>query len=238
MKFSVIIPCYNESDNIVSLVKKIIPLQKKYDLEYILVENGSTDNSKVYFRENIEGKYPNICVEYVEQNKGYGFGVQQGIKVAGGEYIGWIHADMQIGPKELEKFFDYILNTESSKPLFLKGNRKNLSSIEKFFTGGQSVLNSFLFRKKMYDVGAIPVLFDRVLLNTMHIDEMPNDFSIEIFVYLKALERHFKVQRFPVFLRNREKGTSSWNKGLSSKIRQSRRIFKDSVLIKKGEKVL
>ena len=60
MKYPIIIPCYNEADNISNLISKITPLQAKYDLEYILVENGSKDSSREYFKNHIEGKYPRI----------------------------------------------------------------------------------------------------------------------------------------------------------------------------------
>ena len=46
MKFSIVIPCYNEQASLPLLIEKIIPLQNDYELEYILVENGSTDNSR------------------------------------------------------------------------------------------------------------------------------------------------------------------------------------------------
>jgi len=95
MKFSIIILCYNEQANLALLVERILPLQKDYELEYILVENGSTDNSREYLKNNIEGKFKNIVVEYLDINKGYGFGLKQGLKLARGQYLGWIHADMQ-----------------------------------------------------------------------------------------------------------------------------------------------
>ena len=57
MKFSILIPCYNEFTNLKSLIDYILPLQDIYELEYILVENGSTDNSREYFQNNIDGKY-------------------------------------------------------------------------------------------------------------------------------------------------------------------------------------
>ena len=121
MKFSIIIPCYNEEKNLSILISNILELQKKYDLEYILVENGSKDNSKEYFKQNVEGKYQNLKVVYVEKNQGYGYGVCQGLKAASGKYIGWIHADMQVPPQTLCEFFDYINNYKGDKKLFLKG---------------------------------------------------------------------------------------------------------------------
>lgn len=90
----------------------------------------------------------------------------------------------------------------------------------------------------MYDVGAVPVLFNKELLAESSIDDMANDFSIELYIYKEALRLGYQVIRFKVKLLIREKGNSSWNHGLRSKIKQSKRIFCDSLKIKKGEKVL
>ena len=46
MEISIIIPCYNEEDNIPILIKKISLLKKKFqNFEIIMVENGSTDKT-------------------------------------------------------------------------------------------------------------------------------------------------------------------------------------------------
>lgn len=238
MKYSIIIPCYNERDNIDNLIKRIRPLQAKYDLEYVLVENGSKDGSREYFRNNIEGRFDRIVVTYVNNNQGYGYGLQAGMKVASGDYVGWIHADLQMPPEELEKFFDIIESETPKCNIFFKGTRTNRSLFDLFFTYGQAIFNTCLFKMILYDIGAIPVLFNRVLLNCCEVDDMPNDFSIELFVYVEAKKNGFQVVRHKVKLLSREKGNSSWNHGLISKIKQSRVIFNDSLKIKKGEKVL
>lgn len=235
MRFSIIIPCYNEEENIGNLIKRIRPLQKQYDLEYILIENGSTDGSRLYFQKYVEGKYQNIKIVYINKNMGYGYGLQQGLKASDGEYVGWIHADMQMPPEELIKFFDKLLSSASKTPLFLKGIRTNRSMFDCFFTNGQSIFNTILFGTKLYDVGAIPVIFHHSLITK--IEEMPNDFSIELYIYKEASLKGFEIIRYKVKLLKREKGNSSWNNGLKSKIRQSKRIFIDSIKIKKGEKV-
>ena len=225
-------------NNINNLIHRITPLQNIYDLEYILVENGSKDNSKAYFRDTVEGKYAAIKVVYVDINRGYGYGLQQGMKVAEGDYIGWIHADLQVPPEELMQFFDEIERNSPRGKLFLKGRRTNRSLFDLFFTNAQSVFNTCLFGRKMYDVGAVPVLFNKELLAESSIDDMANDFSIELYIYKEALRLGYQVIRFKVKLLIREKGNSSWNHGLRSKIKQSKRIFCDSLKIKRGEKVL
>lgn len=233
MKFSIIIPCYNEGENILSLVRQISPLIKKYDIQYVLVENGSKDNSKLILEE-IKNK--NIKKVYVNQNKGYGYGIWEGVKASDGDYIGWIHADMQLPPKELIWFIEYILNTNRKKGLFLKGVRSNRKLFDRIFTASMSVFETILFGTKLYDIGAIPVLFSRDLVS--HMKQVPYDFSIELYTYLIAKKNSFLIIRKKVKLLEREKGTSSWNKGILSKFKQSKVIIKDSIKIRKGVQVL
>ena len=44
MKLSIVIPCYNESDSINLLIDKLLKILKN-DIEIILVDNGSTDDT-------------------------------------------------------------------------------------------------------------------------------------------------------------------------------------------------
>ena len=51
---SIIFPCYNEEKNLVLLIKKIIATKKKNyktKIEFILVNNGSTDNTALLLRK-------------------------------------------------------------------------------------------------------------------------------------------------------------------------------------------
>jgi len=235
MKYSIIIPCYNEESNIEQLVKRILPLCEQASVEFVLVENGSKDGSRELFKETVEGKYADIKVVYVEQNRGYGYGIQQGIKATSGEYIGWIHADMQIPPEILLSFFSVIENDTSGKRLFLKGHRIQRSVYERIFTYGQAVMTSAIFRLKMYDIGAVPIIFEKSLITD--VDALPNDFAIDIFVYREALLKGFKEIRYDVKMEERQEGVSTWNRGLKSRIRHSIRIMKDNIKIKKGEKI-
>ena len=230
MKFSIIIPCYNELANLEILINYILPLVNNYDLECILVENGSTDKSREYFKNNIDGKYNNIKVVYVNKNKGYGFGIQQGLKLSKGEYLGWTHADMQVLPNDLKKLFDFAMLKNKNDKIFLKGRRLNRPFLDRFFTAGQSAFSSMIFLYKMYDIGAAPVIFSKSLINNFEL--MPDDFSIELFTYLIAKQKKFKIQKFDIILNDRKNSISSWNTGLASKIKLSISLIKSSFLIR------
>ena len=236
MKFSIIIPCFNEVESLQNLLETILPLQLEYDLEYVLVENGSFDKSKDYFQENIENKFMNLKVVYVKNNLGYGFGLQRGLKVASGDYIGWAHADSQAVVGDLRNFFNFILYKNNNRDILLKGKRLKRGLFDLFFTIGQGFFNSLLFGKWLFDVGASPVLFSKTLIKNF--DDMPNDFSIELYTYIEAIQKRINIVRLDVDVSERMKGSSSWNHGIVSKIKQSKKIFFSSLKIRLGRKVL
>ncbi len=229
MKYSIVIPCYNESENLLDLVNVLKKFPKKYNAEFILVENGSTDNSKSIFEKKIK-ETKSLKKVYVKKNKGYGYGIIQGLKEASGEYVGWLHADLQYNPMDLKYFFDYIDN-HLNKKIFMKGKRRNRKFIEHLFTFGMGVFDSILFKKHMSNVMAMPVIFNRELL--FYIKEFPEDFCIDIFTYALAQKKEYKVVHLPIFLKEREKGVSSWNNGFKSRIKQSIKMIRGSRKVKK-----
>lgn len=237
-KYSIVIPCYNEIENIDNLISHIIASIDKFDSEFILVENGSKDNSRLYFQEHVEGKNPKIRVVYVDRNFGYGYGIQQGLKVASGEYLGWTHADMQIPIESFFSFFEIIEKQDKSNELFLKSRRKNRTAFELIFTKGQALFSTCLFKHKMVDVASVPSLFSRSLIEKKGIEAMPNDFSIDIYIYWEAVRQGYRVIRPMVSVLPRKNGGSTWNRGMKSRIRQSCVIIKDSIKIKRGVKIV
>lgn len=240
--FSIIIPCYNERDNLDSLIKKILPLVRKYNaegsdrkVEIIFVENGSLDDSRAYFQKYIDGKYPDINVIYIDVNQGYGYGIKSGIRAAKGNWVGWIHADMQVGVEDLEKFIHVPSPEPADNPMFdifLKAERKNRKMVERFFTAGQAWFSSILFREKLRDVASVPMFFKSDFL-MKYISFMPEDFTIDVFLYVQAAKCKLKPYWIPVTVKDRSAGISSWNKGFSSRVRQSIKVVRNSFQIRR-----
>ena len=99
INFSLVLPCYNEEENIFHLYNefKKIPLTNE-KTELVFVNNGSTDSTEKKIDEILESnKNLSISIKKVnlEKNEGYGGGIAAGLNSADGEYVGWAHADLQ-----------------------------------------------------------------------------------------------------------------------------------------------
>lgn len=111
-KISVIIPCFNESGNILPMYERLIKVFKRieYDYSFIYVNNGSTDSSDKIF-ENLAKKDKKVKVIYLSRNfyKSQG-AYSAGIDYADGDAVVLIDGDIQDPP---EKIPDLIKKWES-----------------------------------------------------------------------------------------------------------------------------
>jgi len=91
MKISIITPNYNYANYIGETIQSII--NQKYDnFEYIVIDDGSTDNSVQVIQKYVE-KYPTKIKLIRQENKGQTPAINVGMKIATGDIIGWINSD-------------------------------------------------------------------------------------------------------------------------------------------------
>lgn len=92
MKVSVIVPVYNSSNYLPSCLKSLME-QTLDEIEVIAIDDASTDNSLSILKE-YEKRYPHrLKVLQNEKNLGQSASRNRGIKVAQGEYIGFLDSD-------------------------------------------------------------------------------------------------------------------------------------------------
>lgn len=96
---------------------------KTEDIEIILVNNGSTDNSAEVLKELLPN-YEFARNVNVDVNQGYGYGIVQGLKEAKGEFIGWLHADLQTDPNDALKAYKLLEENNWNKNIYIKGRRR------------------------------------------------------------------------------------------------------------------
>ena len=102
IKVSVIVPVYNVEKYVKRAVESIIK-QNFTDLEILLVNDGSTDNSLQEINLITE-KYKNVKV-FTQENQGVSSARNLGIKKAQGDYICFLDADDYLEDGVLNKFY-------------------------------------------------------------------------------------------------------------------------------------
>lgn len=230
MKYTIVIPCYNEEKNIPILVEKFNhTLNNINNIKILLVNNGSNDGTKEVI-ESIKKKYSFIESLNINKNQGYGFGIIQGLNNSKTEYIGWTHADLQCDPDDILKGIQ-LIEKENSKNCYVKGRRKNRPFLDNIFTFGMSIFETLYFKKKLFDINAQPNIFPRDFY--LEWENPPFDFSLDLFSLYLAKIKGLRVIRFNVLFPDRIHGHSKWNFGLKSKIKFIIRTLKFSINLKK-----
>lgn len=105
IEYSIVIPIFNEEDNIRSLTVRITSVMSKISgaYEIIFVDNGSVDASPEILQE-ILGEYENLKVITLSRNFGYDGGITSGFDYVSGKRIIIMDGDQQDPPEEIPRF--------------------------------------------------------------------------------------------------------------------------------------
>lgn len=228
MKFSLVIPCYNEAANLPLLLERCKEFSSREGIEVILVDNGSTDDSAVVL-DRLLPAYPGCRSVRVEVNQGYGFGILCGLRAARGDILGWTHADMQTDPQDALTGLSYFDN--APERVFVKGRRYGRPVADVAFTVGMSAFETALLLEPLWDINAQPTLFSRRFFETWA--SPPHDFALDLYAYYQARVQGLTVHRFPVRFGPRAYGVSHWNVNWAAKKKFIRRTVDFSFELKR-----
>jgi len=226
-KFSLVIPCYNEADNLPLLVDRCEASFIAADVEVVLVDNGSADATADYLSNRLEN-HPFIRAVRVEVNQGYGFGILSGLRAAKGEILAWTHADLQTDPHDVLQGF--ALFKQHGPDIFVKGRRYGRPVADVLFTAGMSFFETLLLYRPLWDINAQPTIFNRQFFETWQAP--PHDFSLDLYAYYRACQAGLAIHRFPVRFGARAHGVSHWNINWQAKVKFIRRTLAYSFELK------
>jgi len=143
-KISILIPSYNEEQNLLDLLPEINKVMKneksKYDFEIIVINDGSLDNTEKKVNE-LKEKINNLILINLKQNMGKAFALDIGIKKCSGNIIASIDADNQYDANDFVKMIDKINDGYD----FVNGKRliRKDTFLNSFFS--KVILKNYLF---------------------------------------------------------------------------------------------
>lgn len=189
MKYSIIIPCYNEYNNLLVLLDKIkIILDQNKNLQIVIVNNGSTDDTSSLLKKY---KMQNLKFVILKKNLGYGGGIKAGINSINTDIICWTHADEQV---KIEDVVNILKKYEKNfhQTFFIKGKRKKRRIIDFLFTKLMSIFVFIICQIRLNDINGQPKIFHKNLKNYL-IDNSPDDFSLDLHILLKYKNKYFNI---------------------------------------------
>jgi len=127
MDVSIILPAYNEADNICETVLSVKRVLCSLDYEIIVVDDGSRD----FTRENMM-KHPDerrVRVVGYNENVGKGYALKYGAARAKGNYVLFMDSDLDIEPSSLLQY----LNIVKSSDLVIASKRHPKSKVDEPF---------------------------------------------------------------------------------------------------------
>jgi glycosyltransferase involved in cell wall biosynthesis len=228
-----VVPCYNEEGSLPTLIDSYAKTVTRDDIEIIMVNNGSKDNSAHILAE-AEKKHSFLKVVTITVNEGYGNGIVTGLREATGKYIGWTHGDFQTPPEDTMRALAIIEKSSHGDTLYVKGRRQKRPLADVVFTFGMSIFETLLFQKVLVDINAQPNIFPRSFFASW--ENPPKDFSLDLYSLYMAKKKGLQVVRFPVDFNKRIAGASSWNVDWKSKVKFIKRTLSYSFSLRKKMK--
>lgn len=220
MKISVVIPVYNEEDNIAPLVDQIYDVlnPSEYDFETILINDGSRDKTVKAIKRQ-ENK--NVVLIDLRKNYGQCPALKAGIDYATGDFIATLDGDLQNDPKDLIRMMQVIKETGCDVVTGIRAHRKDDMFLRKI----PSKIANSLVRKvsstQIVDNGCAIKVFKSEIAK-----EIPLYGEMHRFIAILAIMEGAKVEQIDVNHRARVSGESKY--GLS----RTFKVISDLILMR------
>lgn len=192
MKISVIIPCYNEENTIIHLLEKVNIQKKNFNLEIIISDDGSKDQTIKLLEKN-KNLFDKLIVG--EKNKGKGAALRKAIDHSTGEIIIFQDADLEYDPEDYKKLVEPFVKNQAD---VVYGSRFMGSSAHRLIYYSHRIANFFITNLvniftniNFSDVETGYKVFRRSTLEKIVLKE--NSFGIEIELTMKMAKMKIKI---------------------------------------------
>jgi glycosyltransferase involved in cell wall biosynthesis len=195
---SVIIPAYNESAVIGTVIDKIRTLYPQF--EVIVVNDGSNDNTA-----EISEKAGAIVYSH-PYNIGNGAAIKSGIRIASGEILVFMDGDGQHNPEDIGRMLEFFPDYDMVVGARAKGDHVS------FFRGrGNRMLNCLAGYVAKFSVQDLTSGFRAIKADIAHklLYLLPNTYSYPTTMTLGVLRSGRSLKYIPVIVQKRKSGESN-----------------------------
>lgn len=201
VKVSVVVPAYNEVENIVPLMEEFSQMffQNKIWGEVILVDDGSTDGTYLKAKES-QHKHRFLRVISHKRNLGLTQALMTGFSGARGRILIFWPADLQYLPRDIPKLVERIDNGYD----VVCGWKQGSYGLKRFVSFIYNLLSRMAFRIKVHDLNSVKAFRREVM------DDVPMRKDWHRYMVVMAADKGFKVGEVKVKVYPRRSGQSKF----------------------------
>ena len=216
----VIIPTYNEKENIEAIIRKVFSLDGEFHV--LVIDDGSPDGTAGIVK-GLQAEFPER-LHLIERSGKLGLGTAYltGFRWAldhGYDYIFEMDADFSHNPDDLIRL--YLACTDGGADLAVGSRYCNGVSVVDW-PMSRIIMSYFastyvrrILRLKVFDTTAGFVCYSRRVLETMDLDGVRmKGYGFQIEMKYTAFRLGFRLKEVPIIFVNRQKGTSKMSSGI------------------------
>jgi len=215
MKLSIVIPCYNEIDNIPKLHEELLPvvaqLSKTYLVEIIFVDDGSRDGTLEAIKENFKVDHlPQVSLAFRrhETNKGLGAALRTGFTAVTGDLIVTTDSDGTYQFTNIPALLSSLEGVDivTASPYHPDGQVVGVPGYRLILSRGSSLIYRFLVDWKIHTYTCLFRAYRREVIEQIQFKS--DGFLAGTELMVKAMLKGFRVKEFPAVLYRRMFGVS------------------------------
>ena len=218
----VIIPTYNEIENISKMLDTVMALEDGYDV--LVIDDGSPDGTADAVREKMKAHEGRIFLECRSGKLGLGTAYIHGFKWAlqrGYDFVIEMDADFSHNPNDLTRLYHECKDNGADMAIgsrYITGvNVVNWPMGRVLMSYFASAYVRFVTRMHLRDSTAGFVCYRRNVLEAIDLDKIEfKGYAFQIEMKFKTFKRKFKIVEVPIIFINRQLGTSKMSGGIFS----------------------
>ncbi len=209
-KLSVIIPCFNEKNTLNECVDKVRNVcNENFDIEIILVDDGSSDGS-IEIAKKLAHNFEGVIFLQHETNKGKGAAIKTGLEAVTGDFVAIQDADLEYDPNDFKNLLIPLINNKADVVI---GSRFLTVGPHRVLYFWHSMGNKFLtFLSNMFtdlnltDIESGYKIFKRDVIKQIEIEEERFGFEPEIIAKVSRRKLRIYEMGISYFGRTYEEG--------------------------------
>lgn len=218
MRKLVIIPTYNEKENVRSIINAVFALEQDF---HVLIVDDSSPDGTANIVEEMRKEFPTHLHLLIRKTKdGLGKAYIAGFKWAleyGFDYVFEMDADFSHNPKDLPKLYDAAVNADMSiGSRYCRGvNVVNWPMSRVLLSYFASKYVRFVLGVPIFDTTAGFVCFSRKVLENIGLDQVKmTGYGFQVEMKYRTFRKKFQIAEVPIIFTDRTQGESKMNGGI------------------------